>query len=513
MRIMEDSSPSWVRADTLVMVSLLLLASLIRLPHLMAPYVINMDAINYIEGAKAVLRGRLQEGLGLSHASVYPILIALLYQVLGDWVSAARVLPVAFGILTVLPFYLLAKDILGTRLAWVPVLCYVLSPAIFISSLDVVRDPLLWFGFSLFVWILLKAVQGNRWWHYLCCGVIAVGCMSVRADSLILVLTGLIVAVYVGLRSAGVWKAMRNGAGILLPVAMVALSVTALVPGSWKVAALEFRPYGRQLHTALEGPPSGTRQEVQRLISEIPRQRIARFFSTAWEKRWVLMGWSLLEHWVRTAHPIAFALMIMGMARGEPWRDRRWQVLAFLMAVFLCIGYIRISGAFAISKRHLVPLALLGSTFAAKGFEAVVQLCTRRWAKLGYRNIAVAMATFLALVMLVKDLQPVRAEKLIRRQAGEWIRTLGIPNPTVVTDHMHIGFYADGKSVSVAEFLRDPSHEAHFLAWGPKRGSAQPNILRSLEALGWNATFLKGFGDDSESIVVYALTKPEIGKP
>ncbi len=512
---MEGPSPGWVRDDSLAVVSLLVLASVIRLPHLISPYVINMDAINYIEGAKAVLQGRLQEGFGMSHASIYPILVAILYQVLGDWVTAARLLPVVFGILTVVPFYLLAREILTTKLAWMPVLCYVLSPAIFSSSLDVVRDPLLWFGLALFVWMLLRAAVGGRWWRYPCSGAIAVGCMAVRADSLLLVFAGLVVSVYAGLRSGGLCKALHNSAGILLPLAMIGLTLAMLGPGPWRVAALEFRPYGRQIQTALEGGSAGAKQEVRSTISRIPRERkrVARFFSNAWERRWVLMGWGLMEHWVRTAHPGCFALMVIGMARGGTWRDTRWHVLVFLMALFLCIGYIRISGAFAISKRHLVPPALLGYIFAAKGFEGVVLSCKRRWPRLGYRTTAAALASALALVMLVKDLGPVRAEKLIRRQAGEWIRTQGIPNPTVVTDHRHIGFYAEGKSLSVADFMRDPSVEAHFLAWEPERRSDQPDLLQRLEALGWNATFLREFRDSSGSIVVYSLTKPDIIGP
>lgn len=514
MRLMEDPSPVWIRADTLVLVSLLALASIIRLPHLMAPYVINMDAINYIEAAKALLRGKLHEGFGMGHASIYPILVALSYKVLGDWVTAARVFPVAFGILTVVPLYLLVRQLMDHRLAWFSGVCYAISPAILTSSLDVIRDPLVWFGFSFFVWMLLKAAHWNKWRQYLCCGVVALGCMSVRADSFLLVLAALIVAIYLGLRCGEVRRGLRNATAALLPLALAGLSMMVLAPASWKeVAASELLPYGRQIHASLGQVPPSAVEEVKRLIGESPRPRIARFFSLAWEKRWVLTGWSLLEHWVRTAHPIAFALMLMGVARGDPWRDRRWQVLGFLMALFLCIGYVRITGAFAISKRHLVPLAVLGYTFAAKGFEGVLLSCQRRWPRVGYRTTGAALASALALVMLVRDLEPIRAEKLIRRQAGEWIRTLGIPHPTVVTDHRHIGFYAEGKSVSLAELLRDPSLDAHFIACEPDRVKAQADARQRLKALGWSVTFLKEFRDDSGSIAVYALTKPENSKP
>ncbi|MGQ9654995.1 MAG: glycosyltransferase family 39 protein, partial [Thermodesulfobacteriota bacterium] len=276
MRLMESPSPVWVRADALVLPSLLALASLIRLPHLMAPYVINMDAINYIEAAKALLRGKLHEGLGMGHASIYPILVALSYKVLGDWVTAARLFPVAFGILTVVPLYLLVRQLMDHRLAWFPVMCYALSPAILTSSLDVIRDPLVWFGFSFFVWMLLKASHWNKWRQYLCCGVIALGCMSVRADSFLLVLAALIVAIYLGLRCGEVWRGLRNATAALLPLALASLSVMVLAPGTWKeVAALELRPYGRQIHASLGQVPPSAVHEVTRLIEESPGPRVA----------------------------------------------------------------------------------------------------------------------------------------------------------------------------------------------------------------------------------------------
>jgi hypothetical protein len=503
-----NTCPGWDLNDTLVMAGMTALVSLVRLPHLVTPYVINVDAINYIEGARAILAGDLREGLRLSHASLYPILTALIYPMLGDWVTAARVWSVGFGILTVAPYYWAARKILGRRPACIAVLCYALSPAILASSLDVIREPIAWFGFSLFLGMLIVAVRTNRWWHYLSCGVLALGCLSIRADALLLIPAGIIVALYTGLRSGKASKGLWNCAAVLLPAASVAIAVSALAPGSWKgIVASETASYGRQLESVLAGGSPGTRQEVQRLIAESPSPRVARFFSLAWEKRWVLTAWSLLEHWARAAYPIPFALMIAGMARGEPWRDRRWQVIAFLMTALLIMGYVRVLGAFSISKRHLVPLVLLGYLFTGPGVERVALLFERLWPKLATRTVAAAVLGMMAAVMLARDLQPIRSEKILRRQAGEWIGGLGVQHPTVVTEHRHIAFYAGGRSVTPEKFMEDPSQDAHFLAWEPKKGSSETEVLQRLKAIGWNATPLKEFRDERGAISLYGLTR------
>lgn len=506
----ENASLAWNRIDSLIFGGLLGLALSLRIPHLMASYVVNMDAIDYVEGARAIAGGDLWRGLRISHPSLFPMLIALLQPLLGDWVTAARALPVTFGILTVIPYYLISRALLGRFAAWIPPFFYCISPAIVATSMDVVREPLFWFLFALFLWVILRAFDENRWGLYLYAGALITLSSTIRPDGLILIPAGIGCALYAGFRSRRILRGVLQGMGLLLPSMLVTTLIWVASPAALlKEGSADWRTYSKQLQFAKTGADNISRELDEVLSDEAHTRQTKRFVRIAWENRRALLAWELLDHWIRAAHPLLFFLMALSIVSRASWPKPYWVMLAIFMLAWIVLGYIRLSGALAISKRHLIPLVMIGYLYGARGVMGLGELFGRRWPRIPQRTFSFGLIILLLLATLPQALQPIRPDKKIRREAGEWIRSLSTTDPLIVTDRPRVAFYGGGHRVPIRTFLQASSSHAAFLVLEGNKDEQPPiEIMEKLRNAGWRITPLKEFANQKTSIGVYAVARP-----
>jgi hypothetical protein len=460
---MSKKSPiAWGKHDTLVLGGLLAFSILLRLPHLLYPYVINIDAIKYIKAAQLVSQEGLWQALRLSKDSIFPILISLIFPLTEDPVSAARSLPLIFGVLTLIPLYLLSRDLIGRAPAWIPCLLYCISPSIFGISMDVVREPLFWFIFALFLWTLLGALRKQTLPRYLAAGALAVLGMTIRLNGLVLIPVSMGLAIYAGFYYRQYLKGLFNAMGILLPAAIVALVMTAATSGRQVTIFEGLNSYYRQAKTSILDQDR-LDLKAQPEISRSHSKHTRRFWAIALDHRHAVLVLHLLDHWIRAAHPLLFILTILGLSRKGTWNEPKWHLLAVLMVVWLVMGYIRITGAFAISKRHLIPLVMVGYLYAAVGISAVTTYCSKRWPKFSQRTMTIFLLLLTCLATVPKLLEPIRHDKLTRRDAGEWILSLGAANTVIVTNCPRVGFYAGGHQVSWSTLQKEPQDRTVFI--------------------------------------------------
>lgn len=499
-----DNMP-WSARETMALSGLMALALLVRFPHLLTPYVINPDAIHYVESARALSQGRWIEAFGISHASIFPVLIAAAEPVVGDWVGAARLISICFGLLTVVPIYLIARELLPGLWALLPPLFYDLCPALTHYSLDVIREPMAWFFFSAAVWILLRAqrLQKSSW--FFLCAIFVLAATAVRLDGLVILGISMAWILLTGLRLKAFGRAIMWSAALLAPTMLVTCAALALYGGTINKRDLfEWRTYQRQIQRAIGGSDQAQEIRIKTILDGIPQARLRNFFSSAWENRRGLAAWDLLRHWASAANPLLLILTLLGLVGWRTWRsDEAWWFIALLVLVWLCVGYVRLSGAFAISKRHLGPLVISGYFFAALGFMAFVR-AMRAYLLLRYQGGAIIIAlTSVALATLPWTLHPQRVEKLPRRLAGEWIREQGLSHPVVATEHQILAFYAGGKWLPLKE-IGNGKDRPDFLALEQGR-QPQEEVLGLLEKAGWEAVMVHEIKGSGRDLLVYRI--------
>ncbi len=510
MLLLQEERPFWSSKETFILAGLMMAAFAVRLPHLMAAYVINPDAIDYIESAKALAMGKWREGFEASHVSMFPVLIALVQPLLGDWIWSARLIPVCFGLLTVAPLYLVARRILSLPWSAVPPLLYCLCPSLTHYSMDVIREPISWFVMFAGLWVLLKARESGRPLWYAFAGAIFLLGAANRLDGLVGL--GLVLVWIVGteLTKGPLMGIIKKLSFFILPTVAALSAALILLGGSWRQNEIpDFKNYRRQIQFSLQGSNPRQEAKIGAILEGISQPRLRNFFSAAWDNRHALAALELFRHWVKAAHPALLALSLLGLFAFKRWKGLDfWWLLALLMAAWLALGYFRLSGAFAISKRHLGTAVLCAYFFASLGlFQAYTWAKQKGWQRVP-RGLPIVVICFLGVLSLPWTLRPQREEKLVRRLAGEWIRNQGFQEPLVASQHQAVAFYAGGSWLPIRDLFR------HWAPWPDllvveKESTRLEELTEALEREGIGLELLQEISHaDNTALLIYRLKPP-----
>ncbi len=508
-----SSSHPWLSLEgqKVTLVVLLSGAICLRLPHLISPYVINPDAIDYIISAKVLAQGKWIEGFQLSHASIYPVLISLLGPLVGDWVWAARAITILFGVITIVPVYYISRKLIGWPWSAVPPLLYCLSPTLTHYSMDVIREPTSWFLLFSGIWTIFKAWESRRAIWYLLGGILLFFATANRLDGLT-ALAGILA-----------WKAMRlvSERGflrfgkeislVLLPFLVALVVLLAFFPGALRrYDFLELGTYGRQLQGAFLATGGLEEAKVKEVLEGISYGRLRHFFSSAWENRYLLLLWDLLKHWMGSAHPLLLIMSVLGFISWGRWKDDpRWWLLFLLALIWSVVAYVRICGAFAISKRHLGPLVICGYVFAPLGLSCAKEWVSRRRRAYPPKLPVMLFLCLLALSTLPLSLRPQRQEKIVRRVAGEWIKSQGIEAPIVATAHKVIAFYAEGIWLPLKDLIEGRGSSGVDFLVAEEGNFSFDVVSRKLEERGMGAQMLERLEYCGKTLIVYRVIKKD----
>jgi len=131
----------------------------VRLPLFAAEYSIHGDGIRYIDAARDFYQGRWAEGLGSFYPPFFPLLIATVYPITGDWELAGRLWPLLLSILMLLPLWAILKRLYGVHIAGIGLLIYSVSPYLARFAVDVRTEVPYTFFFLAAIYCYLKTVQ------------------------------------------------------------------------------------------------------------------------------------------------------------------------------------------------------------------------------------------------------------------------------------------------------------------------------------------------------------------
>jgi len=124
-------------------------------------YIINPDGMLYIQQARAIVYGTWNQVFtcGLHFLSSYPFLIVGAHTLSSNWVTAARLVSLLFGTLTLLPVYLTSRRFFDLRLSLMVLLIFALLPSHVDMSVDVMRDPTAWFFLTSGIYLFIRHIE------------------------------------------------------------------------------------------------------------------------------------------------------------------------------------------------------------------------------------------------------------------------------------------------------------------------------------------------------------------
>jgi uncharacterized membrane protein len=128
---------------------------------------LNFDGEIYISAARKYAAGMYREGLAIYPMPLYPYLISLFHKLIPNWILAGRLISYFSMTLTVIPVYLLSRDLFNRRTAFWGCIAFTLLPETLLQSNSVMRDPSFFLSAMCAVYFSQKTLQSKRLIHLL----------------------------------------------------------------------------------------------------------------------------------------------------------------------------------------------------------------------------------------------------------------------------------------------------------------------------------------------------------
>ena len=196
--------PAWL-PEALTLAGLGAFALLVRLAALMQPQrMVWGDEPFYLWLGRNWLTGQGYSFTGYSdvhHSPMYPLLSGVFYLLTHNMEVASDICYVLFGVLLVLPIYLLAKEMYGRGVGVVSVLLLSIYPAIATAPLfwgTLTEAPYYFFVYA-GLWLALLAIRRGRGWQHLLAGMSFGLAYLTRPEAIVYVAIGLGVLILVRL--------------------------------------------------------------------------------------------------------------------------------------------------------------------------------------------------------------------------------------------------------------------------------------------------------------------------
>jgi 4-amino-4-deoxy-L-arabinose transferase-like glycosyltransferase len=511
-----------LQSERVTILSLLLLALVIRLIALDRICLIARDGIHYVSLAGLFMSGSIVEGLSHPYHPLYQALIALVASVIGDAALAGQLLNLTLSSLTIIPLYLIGRFVYGPKGGIITGLFFAVQPYCVRFSVDVLSDPTFLFFFVLAFYFGLKAgceEKNSAWWGF-GAGVSSGLAYLTRPEGILIIAfllpwyfwRWLCYPKQQTLRTLAVMACFLFGFSVFAgPYVLFIkthtgnwhLSMKPSVSKAFKTAA----PVHKTTIPTVSRPaaPQPERNEPPVLAPAKPKESSQR-----------PAAWKSITHpplkFIETYPYLLFLFLLIGVSGRYPKDSRNLVgVLAvFLLAYVLCLCYLYYSVSY-VSRRHFIPPLVLSLPLAAIGFWEVKEYCaaySRRFdnklCRLFTRHATVFIILITVLTLAPKALKPQRADKLPLKNAAAWIHTNApSASPVVMSNEPLVAYYSGGRhtyipALSYEAFMRFvQKNRVDFLVLGAEEVSRGALFLQQLPG----DTFKKAYTEDGRALV------------
>jgi len=424
------------------------------------PLIAN-DAILYIKLAKLFSSGDYVVTSRLYPYSLFPLLIASLHKIWGDWVLAGQWVSALCGALTVIPIYLLARQIFDEKIALWSAIFYCICPNLVRYSAEVLRDMPFIFFYTIALWWGYKGFRYGNWVYIALASVFVYLSSFFRAEGLLLLIALPIYFIWYGVRES-----------MSLKRTAVALTILFLFfPGVVSPLALYFSKKGGRLNL---GQLQAAKAHVMISVNNVTIKNIERelenenlleygrnFFQLAREHRFALYISHIAYKLVKVFTVPLFLLFLFGLIRRKKVGYRADEfLLVVVYGVFLAAFLFYLNNTNYLSTRHPFPLVAPSLIWCGVGFEELRERLIL-WIK-GRdfplrKQILYWVTPFVLLIICVPLLSmawvPQRKDKLELKEIGLWLKDNGYAHSTIMAqqEFARLVFYADGVFIPLRE--------------------------------------------------------------
>jgi len=416
---MERLEIAFGRLSERTIVALILLAALaLRVGRALMTAVVNTDAAVYLYQAKALYYGPWSavNSCSIKHVTVHPILSAVAYFFVRDWIIAMRAVSILFGTLTLIPIYYLARLFFPFRTSCLVTLLYAVMHVFVSTSVDVVRDPPYWFFAACGLYFFAAGMKKERTGFFSLASIFFALAMWNRIEG---VLYLVVTALYLAIRKTdGKGKKLL---AYLAPVLMgVGIVVIYQILSSRGIYMYRLDQLTELLLSAGQ-TYADLRIQLSFMIQRPPEGFTFQFFESVRRLLW-LLAFGVLAVSAAEAffYPFA-ALFLFGLFDFKRWRLSR--LAGHFGTLIACGGAVLYSYALRywfMENRYIVLIILPSFLFLGFGVERILSFLQRR---LGLKEFSAVFLAALLIVLLAvpKQLVPHEKDKAVFKEIGTFI--------------------------------------------------------------------------------------------
>ncbi len=430
---------------------------------LVASPVITPDGPIYIAQAEAFLKGDWQKGLSLhGNMFLYPLLIAGGSFVVSDLVLAGRLLSLAFSVSTLVPLFLLSRNLFGPRVALWTGLAFAVTPGLNEYSVYVMRDP----GFlCMFAWALyfaLRAIEFGKIRDFSLMTAFSVLAFLFRLEGgFLLGLFPAFALLYAPVAKAGRAPLLKGALGFLVFFSICCGVVYAFAGSDllhYNRLQEVFGFVQKPFENGLFSYNPLIKEQLEKMELLIPYGSFDNDFAEiAQEHIRLIYVVGLVACLNKVVHPLFFLALVAGLGMARTWRPGHLFLL-FVSLSYLFMDFFHLLHRGFLEARFVYPALLLLLPWAGYGLEKL----SRAVRKTPFPNAGfILFAVLFFLVPGVESATDVKRQMVTSKMAGEWLEQHPEMNTGVIAaNNREIPFYS-GRGV---EFVPLPDVDADRLA-------------------------------------------------
>jgi 4-amino-4-deoxy-L-arabinose transferase-like glycosyltransferase len=443
MKNRDKVNNSFLKAETTRdLLILLLLSAILKIVMALFIGVINSDGVLYITAAQKIAAGSFKEGLAVHGGPLYSLLIALTHCVVPNWIAAARLVSIVASILTIIPLYLLTKEIFYRKAALWACFTFALLPLSNHLSVEVLRDTLFLFFLSWSAYFAICAISSKKLRHFLLSSLICSISILCRIEGLVLYVFFILFVIYLLLRNPQERINLLKGALIYVVIPFLFIALGSLIsqkglPSTLNRlhelrAKMSFVILGsldtyKAIHDRLEAlETSGPIKPTVQNFIEIARHYMAAIY---------LIG--LLESFSKALFPLYLIPLVVGFWKA---RNRNGVFVVLLAGCYLLLSYYYLIRFDSIRVRHLLTPAFLLHPWIGVGMDRIVGYVRGSSRQ---RLLAIFMLLLFGVLPIYRSVKILWKQDTVLAKAGKWIAD--IPEFQVVkiiTNDRRVPFYA-----------------------------------------------------------------------
>ena len=440
MKSRDKVNNSFLKTETTRdLLGLLLLSAILKIIMALFIGVINHDGMLYIIASQKIAAGSFKEGLAAFGGPLYPLFITLTHYIVPNWIAAARLVSIVASILTIIPLYLLTKEIFHRKAAMWAGCAFALLPLSNHLSVEVIRDPLFLFFFAWSTYFANRAIKSKKSIHFLLSSLTCLISILCRIEGLVLYVFYILFVIYLLFRDTQERINLLKGALIyvvfpLLLIALASLISARGLPSTLNRLAeiksffnLEFMDSYKDIHGQLEALETSRplKPPVQNFI-EIARHYMAAIY---------LIG--LLESFSKALFPLYLIPLVLGFWKV---RNRNSVFIALLAGCYLLMSYYYLVRFDSIRVRHLLTPAFLLHPWIGAGIDRIV-VYVRGSSR--QHLLTILMLLLFGVLPIYRSVKILWKQDTVLVRAGKWIADIPeFQAARIITNDRRVPFYA-----------------------------------------------------------------------